>query len=488
LVLVAPTGTGKSLLSLVTQRALTVRTHTVVSTLRLQDQMRTSYKHAPVLKGRDNYDCLIVDGVSVSQAPCQVGFKCAVKWSCPYFVDRDSAYKSDYAVFNYQLFMNLVAYSAQNFESPDILFCDEAHLAAGELEKFMTGTLSERDMITQGWQRPMDLTIHGMAKWAERFIPDIEDELEHLIKQIYAITGGSSGAAIKGSAKDYQRAMGKYNRYGYLERALYRFTQAGIDTENGKPWVFDKLGGVYQVRPTDVSDYTENLFNDVPKIVLMSATLNEDDIKRLGLTDYKLVSVGSNYPKERRPIYYRPVGAISAKNENRLFDDIMDEVDTIVEAHVKAGHKGIIHTVSYDRAERIYNASHNKKHMLLHSSDDKDKIIAQYKDSTTPVVLLSPSITEGEDFPDGECRFVIIPKVPYASLGDKLVRERLNSDPSWYTWKACQDIIQGAGRGMRSERDFCSIYILDSNFEKLLEQHGKDIPNWFSEAITPLDE
>ena len=124
---------------------------------------------------------------------------------------------------------------------------------------------------------------------------------------------------------------------------------------------------------------------------------------------------------------------------------------------------------------------------MTHSASNKNEIIREFKESEEASILLSPSILEGEDFPHDECRYVIMPKVPYLSLGDKVVRERLSEDPDWYTWKAISDIIQGSGRGMRNEKDFCSIYILDAMFEDIARKHKADIPQWFLEAIKYLE-
>lgn len=446
--------------------------------------MRTSYKHAPVLKGRDNYECLIVEGVPVSQAPCQVGFKCDRKFECPYFVDRESAFVADYAVFNYQLYMNLIYFSDQFEQSqPDIMFCDEAHLAGLEMEKFLTAEISEADIARQGWRRPKDLSVRGMAEWASEYLPDVVDELEKCRRSIFGITGGSAGGSIKGSVRAYKATVGKYNRYRWLQHQLNTFIEAGDAMEQGKSWLFDKNRSLYSVRPVFIEEYSGVLFDWCDKVVLMTATINEADLERIGVTDYEWVEVGSNYPKERRQVYYRPVGYMSRRTEAALMDDMVDAIDDIIEHHSGGGQKGIIHTVSYGRADEFKKRSHYSSLMLTHTSADKSDVLNMYKDSDRPLVLLSPSVTEGEDFPGDQCRYIIIPKVPYADMSDKVVREKMDTDPEWYSWKALQDIIQGSGRGMRSETDFCIIYILDANFERLIKQHKEDVPPWFMEAV-----
>lgn len=485
LVISAPTGTGKSLVSIAAQRILNKKVHTLVSTIRLQDQMKTSYKYAPVLKGRTHYDCLITP-VTVDQAPCQVGFQCHKKLQCPYFMDRESAFTSDYAVFNYQLYMHQLEFNVA-FAKPDLIVCDEAHLAHLELEKYISAEISQRDISKEGWRRPKDVSVEGLSDWASNYLEDATKAMKIARARVFGITGGPAGDTIKGSGSQYKYAMGEYSRMQRLVRTLSLFYQAGLDTEDGKPWISSKSGYIYQVRPVFVDRHTEYLFADIPKVVLMSATINEDDVKRLGITDYDFIEVGSNYDAERRPVYYRPVGSMSSKSESILMPKLVTEIDNIIYGHSQYGHKGIIHTVSYDRAKNICSQSKYKEKMLLHTADNKDKVIEKFKSAKSSIVLLSPSILEGEDFPDDECRYIIIPKVPYLSLGDDVVRERISIDPEWYSWKAVQDIIQGAGRGMRNQTDFCSIYILDAMFEKIAEKHWDEIPQWFKDAIQYLE-
>jgi len=487
LVISAPTGTGKSLVSIAAQRILNKKVHTLVSTIRLQDQMKNSYKFAPVLKGRSHYECLITD-VTVDRAPCQVGFQCTRKFECDYFLDRDSAFTSQYAVFNYQLYMHQLEFNT-TFQKPDLLVCDEAHLAHLELEKYISAEIKVRDISLEGWRRPQDTSVEGLSDWASNYLPDAEQALRISRAKIFGVTGGPAGDTIRGGGREYKRAMSKYARQQQLVRTLSLFYQAGLDTEEGKPWVTSQINNLYQVRPVFVDRHTDYLFGSIPKIVLMSATISKEDIDRLGIdqSEYEFVETGSNYAAERRPVYYRPVGAMSTKSEDRLWPDMMDEIDTIIGGHMQYGHKGIIHTVSYERAKRIQDSSQYRKQILIHDSKNKDEVIKAFKESKTPVVLLSPSIIEGEDFPHDECRYVIIPKVPYLSLGDEVIRERIKQDPDWYGWKAIQDIIQGAGRGMRNESDFCSVYILDSMFEKLANKHWDEIPQWFRDAVKYLE-
>lgn len=436
-----------------------------------------------MLKGRSNYKCLITD-VSVDDAPCQIGFSCDEKGVCPYFIDREEAFEANYAVFNYALFMNTSQFS-DTFEPPELLFCDEAHLAASELEKFITASISDTDIRKEKWQRPLDETVHGLSTWAESHMSEVGAKVIKARKHIFAIIGNTSGNKILGSQFSYKKAVKAYNKYRRLERTLTLFFRAGLDTENGRTWLYEKTGPIHEVRPVYVDEYNEALFGDVEKIVLMSATIGHKDMETLGVDkdEYEMVSVGSSFNVERRPIYYAPVASVTRKTESEVMPMIVHRMDTLISNHLTRGQSGIIHTVSFKRADEIKDMSKHSSIMLTHTTDNKDEIIGEFKNSNEPRVLLSPSIIEGEDFPFSECSFILIPKVPYLSLGDKVVKERMDKDPDGYTWKAVQDIIQGSGRGMRNESDVCSIYILDRQFEKLLEKHENEIPKWFRDAI-----
>ncbi len=101
-------------------------------------------------------------------------------------------------------------------------------------------------------------------------------------------------------------------------------------------------------------------------------------------------------------------------------------------------------------------------------------------------VLLSINFWEGVDLRDDLCRFIIIiPKVPYPDLSDLRNRTRLErGDRIWYELKAIMKIIQGSGRGVRHDNDYCTTYILDSNASWLFKKHMKELPAWFKEALS----
>jgi Rad3-related DNA helicase len=102
-------------------------------------------------------------------------------------------------------------------------------------------------------------------------------------------------------------------------------------------------------------------------------------------------------------------------------------------------------------------------------------------------VFVSPSSTRGVDLPDGLCRFIIIPKAPFQSKADKLVKSRLYTPGGlggfWYRAMCAMDIVQASGRGVRHQDDHCTTYLLDKQIEKLVVNNQNLFPRYWIEAV-----
>jgi len=103
--------------------------------------------------------------------------------------------------------------------------------------------------------------------------------------------------------------------------------------------------------------------------------------------------------------------------------------------------------------------------------------------SKKPTVLLSPSMTEGVDLKGDASRFQVICKIPYPSLGDKIVRKRMNKWKWWYPLQTSKTIIQAIGRSVRSSDDFAVTYILDSDWERFFSRNENMFPQSFKDSI-----
>ena len=89
---------------------------------------------------------------------------------------------------------------------------------------------------------------------------------------------------------------------------------------------------------------------------------------------------------------------------------------------------------------------------------------------------MGPSLVEGIDLKDDLCRFIVVMKIPYPSLGDKFIERKFKANPQWYIWKTVNSLVQGIGRGVRNENDWCETYILDATMDNILLRNRNLIP------------
>ena len=80
--------------------------------------------------------------------------------------------------------------------------------------------------------------------------------------------------------------------------------------------------------------------------------------------------------------------------------------------------------------------------------------------------------SEGSNFPDDQCRGIILIGVPYANYGDPIVRAQIayydrrsmGLGNKWYTMDAYRAANQALGRGIRSRDDWCHYWLLDQRY------------------------
>ena len=227
------------------------------------------------------------------------------------------------------------------------------------------------------------------------------------------------------------------------------------------------------------------LLNTSSNRVLLSATvgLKKSFDENIGVRftgeESNLKKIPSTFDFSKSPVYFYNRYRLSYTEKEKSMQYLKPMLYRLIENYKT--YKGIIQTTSYDLAkEFVKDAPNNLKNrfLLYENSLEKTDLIKQHKNSTN-TILIGPSLSEGIDLPGDLCRFIIILKVPYTSLADKLVKAKMNLFPDWYKSDASNNIIQGIGRGNRSKDDWCITYIVDGCFEQLYnvtkEQYPKEL-------------
>src|SRR3990170_2148692 len=84
------------------------------------------------------------------------------------------------------------------------------------------------------------------------------------------------------------------------------------------------------------------------------------------------------------------------------------------------------------------------------------------------------------------CDAQILLKVPFADIGDRRVKRRLElGQRQWYENQAMLEVIQAYGRAIRAEDDTARFYVVDGSFISLVRNTWQFIPDWFKAALPP---
>jgi len=245
----------------------------------------------------------------------------------------------------------------------------------------------------------------------------------------------------------------------------------------------------YQFNPTWIPASLTNhyLLRHAKQFVFMSATFPPLSIisKTLGIPLNKLdyLEVASEFPADNRRVILMPMGDLSYRFYNNSIRSILKGVQVIMNQH--PNDKGIIHTVSWKLNKDIMSIGSFR--FITHNSKNKVERFEQFLNSDFPAIFVSPSSTRGIDLPDDLCRFSIIPKAPFLSLADKLVKMRLygsgKTGKEWYISDAAQNMVQASGRMVRHFTDYGTTYILDRRAIDLVVDNPGLFAVWWRDGI-----
>ncbi len=258
-------------------------------------------------------------------------------------------------------------------------------------------------------------------------------------------------------------------------------------------WVMDYRRDSYDwendyvlFKPLKVDKFSDYIFAWADKILFMSATLPHTDVfcSSLGINPKNSVrlNIPSTFDKQNRPVIYKPIGRMSFPYWEETIKKIITFLTDYCDKHKE---KILIHCVNY-RITGIMTSSHialDYSFFYHDSSTDRTAMLEKFKNADAPALLVTPSMESGVDLPGDLCRTQFILKVPYLSLMDKQVKERMAIDKEWYISSTINRLVQASGRIVRSEDDWGKTYILDECFADLV-RHYKDLfPSWFLESI-----
>ena len=495
IILEAGTGTGKSAIA-TTLAKMYGSAYILTMTKQLQSQYSNEFDF-PLVKGRGNFACLN-DNL---ESTCDIG-ACKTtpnskKFFCPYGVAKNpsldaelafedsfggtvfyqsgnhchywnqkaNAVNSPITLMNYDYAIVELNY-VKHFGTRSLLILDEAHNIENKLMSTMEVNL---------YNRVLEKDINKAI--SQETLKD--GELEDWLMEIGAITESYDDIDLKDLSK---------NKADKIRTTIYRLKtlKKNLETEP-KNWVIDADENGVSFKPLRVHNYAkDNLLKYGDVVIFMSATILSHKMfsKWLGLNPAEVyhIKVDSPFSKEKRPIILNLAGKMSANRIKKTAPKTIPILQEILKKH--ENDKGLIHTHSYKCQQYILNNLPNSR-LISHTSKNREQILDYFERDENPLVLVSPSMSEGVDLPYDKCRFQVIYKIPFPYLGDKQVNMRMKRDKKWYAYKTAMTLMQAYGRGMRAEDDSCYTYIIDSDINMLFNSpmYRPLIPDFFKEAV-----
>ena len=217
-----------------------------------------------------------------------------------------------------------------------------------------------------------------------------------------------------------------------------------------------------------------------------------NEVVELGFNDLVQVSdessiyskIPSTFDFSKSPIHFLNKYNMGFKTRRQSMQALKPIIYKLLQQQFQ-GQRGIVQTGSYQLSKEIIDdAPYELKKRFLYYNGSHEKIDnVMIHNMSQDTILIGPTLNEGIDLPGDKCRFIIILKVPYPQIKDRLVEAKMHLFPTWYNYTTSNQIIQGIGRGNRFKDDWCITYILDSCFFNLYMATQDQYPKELQERI-----
>lgn len=493
-ILNAPVGSGKSLISYVLARhykQMNLSSYLYTSTILLQEQYLRDFKGLKTAKGRSNFDCIASDNeytCDVGRCKQTNGYACDHGVTmiegvglilkdesnpCLYWKQKMDAILAPISILNYKYLLTDTMYLG-HFPYRFMGVYDEGHNLEKELMSSLQLELSDYQLkndLNCGFE-----VMENIEDWAGQL-----EELGHQYK------------VLADAASNPQ----KQDRFKTRSQTLIATAKRLIDDPTN--WVFnnnrrfERWAGrqihTITFKPVETYMYMDFLFMQSEKHLIMSGSILKPDIfaDELNLDDYKYIEIPSIVPPSCRPIYREYVGSMSQRNFDNNFPLLCAKIQQIADKHDEE--KGIIHTFTYKISNALKEHFGETDRYLFHTAESREVVTEEFIEADEPFILVSPYSYEGVDFPYDQGRWQIIAKNPYPYLGDAQVKARETVDGikhgrdyGWCFRQVALVLSQMYGRTNRAMDDYSVTYLLDADINNAFGPSAL-VTDYFLEAL-----
>lgn len=431
---------------------------------------------------------------------------------CGYQTQKALAKSAEIVITNHTLLgFDLRLGMGRVFGPYNYLIVDEAHALANAirgafstplpekwmrkiLNKLTTGQydiLFDRDALESRWQDLFhslpDTALLGLNCFGKALQPAL-DSLAKLLHdmRIYISTQWDSGedtpaATLFDRVEQHVYENGGDEGVAYTDfiilKKIYTDIAQKHDTlaqsvKADANWIFSKKSERTQLvvlhQPVCLAPLVKSSFNAIEKIILTSATMNFESLKYdLGLQPNIEVSVASPFPYKRSLMYLPKHITHPSKPQYRF--DVAREIVQLVRA--SEGNALVLFTSIEDMHEvyAIVNDNYDLEYTIIMQGEDggAQDVFRQFMSTNNSVLFGSKTFFEGIDVQGEKLRLVIIPKIPFAPVGDALneaKKQLMGPQAHWklYYSEMLTNIQQAVGRLIRTQEDRGVIALLDT--------------------------
>lgn len=403
------------------------------------------------------------------------------KTTCEYLYQLNEGLKSDAIVCTYDYFFT-EAFRRNNFlRKRKLIICDEGH---------NIDNLASSGSKLMLYDTPLSsIGLNTEEEYAD--IMETEDYYFFLIKakHYYEEFLETHPNLDLNKRRMYEKDLFKLTNFlSYFEEGDNNIAFDYKERYNGNNrWIFS---------PINTKQFVSDVLFDYSDVcIFMSSSIfdYESFAYDLGIKEedvFKL-RIPPIFDLSNNPIKVYNRFDMSYENLKEIRYNTLPIVDEILENH--KFEKGIIHTFSNECKEFLFENLTDKRRLITHTSEDRERKLEEFKNSPRKLVFVSSSMDEGVDLPGDLCRFQILYKLPYPNSQDERVqvRERTYDDGTdWYVYKMLTRLIQAYGRGIRFEGDYCKTYLLDNRIWDVVDEDydgSRIIPHYFLDVLEEYD-
>jgi Rad3-related DNA helicase len=467
----APTGVGKSAMAIALARfgaKAGCTTYISTTTIALENQYVSDFAKLGLkqLHAKSHYLC-------PDWRSCDVGARCHCKEEtpCTYKVAKAEFEQAQFSIANAS-FLCTCARFLKTWASRELAIFDEAHLLHDIVADGYSISIfqDEVEFFPAEGDEPGWLQQH-YAFWLDIRIRELQEELNDNAQRMNFAK--LSDPEIQRICRKLERAEGKKEN---LQRIL---------NDNPENWIFDQQSDRLNIAPLWASSFAATLLPRIGvKRIYLSATLSgfQHQCRYLGIDPKKakFLALPSPFPLEHRLIHICPVVKWKYPSTGTEIAAVCRALEKILTLH--PADRGLVHVSSYYQAKEIISQCRTKR-LIAHENAREKNVRLEELFARPGAVLVSPSSHEGLDLYGDRSRFQVIAKLPFASLGDKRVKRRMEVDPSWYQLHTAQKFVQACGRSIRSDTDYAITYVLDRAFDGFYRRASRFFPEYLVDAL-----